>query len=1008
MSMLMAVTVMVLMVLEVGKDPALSYWPNTPANQTTTTNTTKLYNFSLPRPPSSTSSLPTVTDSTTDSTTTNSATNVTTIIDLVFTNLTNFIFDTSRTIMAGRRSNRAGPAFSGNNLIQSNPLPPLTAIPSFSYGSPQSALPKPMSARDTKVNMTDALDRADAAAKARLEAAAKERKLAEQRAAEAAEAAESARQAARQISAEPPTTTRKRSLRSQSVLSQDDNFQEGDETSLEIHRIIESARNPVPEASMLRARSANAGTKEPRSAMKGSREEALRPSAKTRAKYTAGARRTIPMTPIPINGERDVTFDEENQALGIAPPLASPSLASPSPTPQPQHEDTLPANNDIFEDRQDSPPDAIGYAEGNPNLPMSPNGSNDSPRRAKTPIAASEQTSTSISWFPLGIAKNGFRSAAAGIQKTISILGIFARNLFGPLLYYLLLGFLIFGVTTLFYDFIQRSSYSTSAPPSSSEELVRRLMALEKQVVSFQNGQELEKSSHKTMEQQLASIKGAISAYSSVSSQLDKHTRSYQTDKRVSAAAMSTMNAQIELSMKKNDATAKEQKGNSKHLLDQIAKVQGEVKGINEDLQRLKSSQELSTKALKLMEQSLPKQLAARVDSEGKVIVAPELLRYLQTILREDIQTQMEKISQQSGGSPAAGKPSGALYSWDEFLKTNAAKLRGYLGEMSEEKWRNAISAGIVVTREDMIKAIQEKLESARELAEAENGSSMRKYLLEAENAAKNVVSTAATSISSAALAAVTNYMRTYKGSSGTSSKYADALIQAALHQYSSTIIPKPDYALLAHGTLIDPYLTSPTFNPYDTPGLLGKLTAFLRPGLNEPAHVLTESTNIGDCWSFPQTSGQVSLLLAEPIYPTDVTIDHIPRGISGDDSSAPQEVEFWVKIEDESLRDQVKRAAAAAIGNVSDNASTHRYIASGYVRIASFAYDVHGQYPVQTFELPIRLEELGVSVRSVSFRILSNWGRKEYTSIYRLRVHGEPLDKRPEGRKPEEQIKGL
>ncbi|KAK6515644.1 hypothetical protein TWF506_007967 [Arthrobotrys conoides] len=911
--------------------------------------------------------------------------------------------------MAGRRSNRAGPAFSGNNLIQSNPLPPLTAIPSFSYGSPQSALPKPMSARDTKVNMTDALDKADAAAKARLEAAAKERRLAEQRAAEAAAAAESARQAARQISTEPPMTARKRSLRSQSVVSQDDNFHEGDETSLEIHRIIESARNPVPEASMLRTRSANAGAKEPRSAMKGSREEALRPSAKTRARYTAGARRTVPMTPAPIDGERDVTFDEENQALGIAPRLASPSFVSPSPTPQPLHEDGPPTDNNVFGNRQNSPPDTVGFNEGISNLPMSPTSPSDSPKRQQTLLPAS-QASATTSWF--SPAKTGFDSAMSGIQKTAVILGIFFKNLFGPLLYYLLLGFFVFGITTLSYNFIQRSSYSTSTPPSSSDELIYRLMALERQVIDFQKGQELEKKSYRTMEQQLVSIRGAMATYSSVSSQLDKHTRNYQTDQRASSASMSTMSAQIEhldKSFKQNDEATKEQKGNLQLVFSRLTKIQGEVEGINTGLQSLQKSQELSERALERIEESLPKQLAARVDPQtGKIVVAPELLRYLQTILREDIQNEMNKFTRPSDGSSAAVGPNSGSYNWQGFLKTNAAKLQGYIGEISEEKWRKAISDGIVVTREDMMKVIREQLDSAREVAEKNNNDLMRKLVLEAEGAANNAASTAATSISSAALAAVTNYMRNFKGSSSTSSRYGDALIQAALHQYSATILQKPDYALLAHGTLIDPRLTSSTYDPYDTPGILGKLTAFLRPGPNEPAHVLTESTNVGDCWSFPQASGQVSLLLAEPIYPTDVTVDHIPQGISGDVSSAPQEIELWVKIEDDFLRNQAGKAAAVAIGDVSDNASTRHYLASGYVRVASFIYDINSQYPIQTFALPIELEKLGVSVRSVSFRILSNWGRKEYTSIYRLRVHGTALKDQPEGQETAAKIQGL
>ncbi|KAF3929625.1 hypothetical protein ABW20_dc0101215 [Dactylellina cionopaga] len=931
--------------------------------------------------------------------------------------------------MGGRRS-RAVPAFAGTNLIHSNPLPPVSSLPSFSYGSPQAAYPRQISARDAKVTLTDALEHADAAAKARLEAAAHERKLAEE------EENDERERRGEQVSVEPTTavataaTTRKRSLRSQSVLSQDDDtFHEGDETSLEIHRIIAGARNPtVPESSMLRARSVNAGTKEPRSAMKGSRQEALRPSAKTRARHTASARTTVPLTPIPVDGEKDATFDEENQAIGLVPRVASSSLASPSLTPQPLDRERE------FRDRQVTSPDTFDYAADDAsanapipsNLPATSPLDSDNVTKPSTPLT--QQTSSARSWFfPLSLAKSGFRSAGVGIKKTAVILGIFVKNLFGPLLNYLLLGFFIFGITTLTYSFLQRSSsyYPPLLPPASSEDVFRRLMEAEKQLGALSRAYDkgskqwdslskMEKVSRNNMEQQVASVQSLLSAYSSLSAALEKHTNSYQTDQRQSISTISTLNAQIEQldkSIKKNDAVIKDYNVDPQSLRDQLSKMQGQIKNVDANLQRLKQSQELGEKALRSIEAMLPKQIAARLDPQtGRIVVAPELLRYLQTVLRKDIQEEIVRIGP-SAGEAAPGGQASAVYSWDEFLKTNAGKLRGYLGQMSEERWREAIADGVVVSREDMVQMIRNEFESVRNIAERDNKELVQQLMLEAEGVAKKVVSTAATSISSAALAAASNYVRHFKGGSGSANQYGDALIQAALHQYSAIILQKPDYALLARGTLVDPRLTSSTFDPYGNPGILGKFSTFLRPGPNEPAHVLTESTNIGDCWSFPQSSGQVSILLAENIFPTDITIDHVPRGISGDDTSAPREVEFWVRIDDDLLRGQVGKAASVAIGDVPDSPSTRHYLAHRYVRVASFVYDVNSQYPVQTFELPVDLQKLGVPVTGVSFKILSNWGNEEYTSIYRVRVHGNPVNRRSGGDSTEgshQPIRGL
>ncbi|KAK6335399.1 hypothetical protein TWF696_002178 [Orbilia brochopaga] len=908
-----------------------------------------------------------------------------------------------------RRSTRAVPAFNGN-FIHSNPLPPVSNLPSFSYGSPQTALPKPISVKDTKVSMNDALEAANTAAKARLEAAAQERRLAEERSAAEAAArasAEASESNHSQRAARMPNASRKRSLRSQSVLSRDgseddgtraseDNFYEGDETSLEIHRIIASAKNPFPDSSMLRNRSVNAGAKEPRSAMKGSREEALRPSAKTRAKHMS-ARRTVPQPPVPIRGERDATFDEENQAIGLVRRVPS-SITSGSSTPQPPDLSTLPEEPLDFGGRGDSPPDTFDHGD----LPKESAGTASTSNPSGTDRSTKETRSSRLSFrpsLPFTFARDGALTAIDGVKKTVVILGIFVSNLFGPLMKYLLLGFFIFGITTLSYNFVQRSASYTAPflPPSSAEEVSRRLMEVERQLGSltraYDKGSKRWDSFSETEKDQMASVRSILAAYTSLSQALEQQTRGYQNDRRTNAAAMATMNAQLEnldKTLKKSDSQHKYDAG---RVRDQLTKMQSHMNEVDAEIKRLKQAQELSDKALRSIESMLPRQIAARLDPEtGKIVVAPELLRYLQSVLRKDIQEEISKLGPSAGGGKIGG--STVMANWDEFLKVNAAKMKGYLGQMSEEKWKEAIADGVVVSKEDMMRLIRDELNSVRTIAEKNNKDLMKQLLSQAEGVASKVASTAATSISSAALAAASNYVRNAKGG-GSASKYADALIQAALHQYSATVLRKPDYALFARGSLIDPRLTSSTFDPYGKPGLFGTFSTFLRSGPNEPAHVLTESTNVGDCWSFPQASGQVSILLAEDIHPTDVTIDHVPRGISGDDSSAPREVEFWVRIEDDIVRGQVGKAAAVAIGDITDNPSTRQYLINGYVRVASFVYDVNSQYPTQTFELPVNLQKLGVAVRSVSFRVLSNWGNEEYTSIYRLRVHGNPATER-------------
>src|SRR5437660_739485 len=84
------------------------------------------------------------------------------------------MFDSTAT--SRRRTTRAAPAFTGHNFIHTNPLPAVSNLPSFSYGSPQTSLPKQPTLRDTKQRMGDALQQANQAAKARMEAAVEERR----------------------------------------------------------------------------------------------------------------------------------------------------------------------------------------------------------------------------------------------------------------------------------------------------------------------------------------------------------------------------------------------------------------------------------------------------------------------------------------------------------------------------------------------------------------------------------------------------------------------------------------------------------------------------------------------------------------------------------------------------------------------------------------------------------------------------------------------------------------
>ncbi|XP_054459769.1 SUN domain-containing protein 1 isoform X2 [Anoplopoma fimbria] len=115
-----------------------------------------------------------------------------------------------------------------------------------------------------------------------------------------------------------------------------------------------------------------------------------------------------------------------------------------------------------------------------------------------------------------------------------------------------------------------------------------------------------------------------------------------------------------------------------------------------------------------------------------------------------------------------------------------------------------------------------------------------------------------------------------------------------------------------------------------------------------------------GKCWAFHGVQGSLVISLSHPVTLTHVTLDHLPRYNSptGRIDSAPRDFEVY------GLKDEVEEGTL----------------------LGTFTYDEGGE-STQTFKLPNPSE---VVYRCVELRVLSNWGRVEYTCLYRFRVHGQ------------------
>ncbi|PFH47955.1 hypothetical protein AMATHDRAFT_42594 [Amanita thiersii Skay4041] len=232
----------------------------------------------------------------------------------------------------------------------------------------------------------------------------------------------------------------------------------------------------------------------------------------------------------------------------------------------------------------------------------------------------------------------------------------------------------------------------------------------------------------------------------------------------------------------------------------------------------------------------------------------------------------------------------------------------------------------------------------------------------------------------------------------------------SVLTHVGKDILGKPDYALFSGGARVIPSLTSATLEFTRPRTLVGWVTGFLsntgyaigRP----PVTALHHEVQNGMCWPFAGGSGQLGVALAKPVVVESVTVDHVPKEVAYDLNSAPKEMEVWALVEGaenvrkwrevKEMREEERRVRAESDQDavVEDEPEYPPILPKGpeYIRIANFTYDIGAGIHVQNFPVAEDVKGLGMDFGVVLLVVKSNWGR-EYTCLYRFRVHGQPLE---------------
>ncbi|KAJ4301653.1 hypothetical protein N0V90_003746 [Kalmusia sp. IMI 367209] len=192
----------------------------------------------------------------------------------------------------------------------------------------------------------------------------------------------------------------------------------------------------------------------------------------------------------------------------------------------------------------------------------------------------------------------------------------------------------------------------------------------------------------------------------------------------------------------------------------------------------------------------------------------------------------------------------------------------------------------------------------------------------------------------------------------------------------------KINYAAPGLGAGIITGITSPTYTPKI--GMAKRvLQRFLSRKHYSPAIALQKWDEPGECWcAAPDEAetgkAQLGIQLAEPILPTQLTIEHLPRSSApgNDIKSAPQNVELWIESNDPAVERFEMDGEQCEPGP------------AGWQCLGKVRYDINGANHVQTFLLDGAAQ---TPVDKVMLRVTSNHGA-DHTCIYRVRLYGNGL----------------
>jgi len=434
-------------------------------------------------------------------------------------------------------------------------------------------------------------------------------------------------------------------------------------------------------------------------------------------------------------------------------------------------------------------------------------------------------------------------------------------------------------------------------------------------------------------------------------------------------------------------------------------KTSARIRELENRLDYLNSKNELSQSAIAKLEQMIPEHTMVEF-KDGKYDVPDIFIRALHERIHRELGLASTLIASDD--------------KWEEFGRVNDVRIRHAFDTLANNAISKAFSHRVVFTTDD----VQKYIEKCHASIGKNYIDPLREQLEQRMSQWKNT-----TDISTLA--------RVEKVISDRLSVLPEVqlavLTEAILLRNAHEALKSVNHMAAGLGAVLIVHLCSPTYdiwsgNMSPSGWFFWALSPFYGEyrSLQTAVSALEPWFEAGNCWcasppakkegSVTATSPvlQLAVLIARPVYPDKVTIEHAPAEAVYNVRSAPRTMELWVSIVNATVRDQVYDASqeifAARGAQEFPPASTNKdgiALDASYVRIGRWVYDPRLSNHVQTFPLQVLLEDFGVGVSRLVVRAVTNWG-EDFTCLYRVRLHGEPVEPRKKIVVGEERYEGV